>query len=106
MSGRCIASASSGWGEAATRPAWRLLGVPGEMPKIRWAFEAGLPDPATFPLDDLERLTDDVLRDDAADALQYGGPGATASAGATRACATGSPSARCSSRGARSTVAR
>ena len=43
--------------------------------KIRWAFEAGLPDPATFPLDDLERLTTDVLRDDAADALQYGSPG-------------------------------
>jgi 2-aminoadipate transaminase len=43
--------------------------------KIRWAFEAGLPDPATFPLDDLERLTSDVLRDDAADALQYGSPG-------------------------------
>src|SRR5262245_52531088 len=49
-----------------------------EMPanlKIRWAFEAGLPDPATFPLDDLERLTTDVLHDDAADALQYGSPG-------------------------------
>jgi 2-aminoadipate transaminase len=43
--------------------------------KIRWAFEAGLPDPATFPLADLERLTADVLRDDAADALQYGSPG-------------------------------
>jgi 2-aminoadipate transaminase len=43
--------------------------------QIRWAFEAGLPDPATFPLDDLERLTTDVLRDDAADALQYGSPG-------------------------------
>ena len=49
-----------------------------EMPadlKIRWAFEAGLPDPATFPIEDLERLTTDVLRDDAADALQYGSPG-------------------------------
>ena len=43
--------------------------------KIRWAFEAGLPDPATFPLDDLERLTSAVLRDDAANALQYGSPG-------------------------------
>jgi 2-aminoadipate transaminase len=43
--------------------------------QIRWAFEAGLPDPATFPLDDLERLTADVLHDDAADALQYGSPG-------------------------------
>jgi len=43
--------------------------------KIRWAFEAGLPDPATFPLDDLERLSADVLRDDAANALQYGSPG-------------------------------
>jgi 2-aminoadipate transaminase len=46
--------------------------------KIRWAFEAGLPDPATFPLEDLERLTADVLRDDAADALQYGSPGSNA----------------------------
>jgi 2-aminoadipate transaminase len=43
--------------------------------EIRWAFEAGLPDPATFPLDDLERLSADVLRDDAANALQYGSPG-------------------------------
>ena len=43
--------------------------------QIRWAFEAGLPDPATFPLDDLERLSADVLRDDAANALQYGSPG-------------------------------
>ena len=43
--------------------------------KIRWAFEAGLPDPATFPLADLERLTTAVLEDDAADALQYGSPG-------------------------------
>jgi 2-aminoadipate transaminase len=43
--------------------------------KIRWAFEAGLPDPATFPVEDLERLTADVLRDDAAEALQYGSPG-------------------------------
>ena len=42
---------------------------------IRWAFEAGLPDPATFPLADLERLTTSVLEEDAADALQYGSPG-------------------------------
>ncbi|HXY91419.1 MAG TPA: hypothetical protein VEP49_03010, partial [Acidimicrobiia bacterium] len=46
--------------------------------KIRWAFEAGLPDPATFPLADLERLTVGVLHDDAADALQYGSPGSNA----------------------------
>jgi 2-aminoadipate transaminase len=46
---------------------------PGEMPKVRWVFEAGLPDPATFPIDDLSALTDDVLRHDAADGLQYGG---------------------------------
>jgi len=39
---------------------------------IRWAFEAGLPDPATFPVDDLSRLTSAVLADDAANALQYG----------------------------------
>lgn len=43
--------------------------------RIRWAFEAGLPDPATFPVEDLERLCAAVLRDDAADALQYGSPG-------------------------------
>ena len=43
--------------------------------KIRWAFEAGLPDPATFPLEDIERLTADVLHDEASDALQYGSPG-------------------------------
>ena len=46
---------------------------PGEMPKVRWVFEAGLPDPGTFPIDDLSALTDDVLRHDAADGLQYGG---------------------------------
>jgi 2-aminoadipate transaminase len=48
--------------------------IPADI-RIRWAFEAGLPDPATFPVGDLERLTAAVLRDDAADALQYGSPG-------------------------------
>lgn len=42
--------------------------------EIKWAFEAGLPDPATFPIDDLTRLTERVLRTDAEDALQYGTP--------------------------------
>ncbi|HEY7105736.1 MAG TPA: PLP-dependent aminotransferase family protein [Acidimicrobiia bacterium] len=48
--------------------------IPADI-EIRWAFEAGLPDPATFPVDDLARLTAEVLRDDAADGLQYGSPG-------------------------------
>jgi 2-aminoadipate transaminase len=39
---------------------------------VNWAFEAGLPDPATFPLDDLERITARVLREDADQGLQYG----------------------------------
>ena len=41
--------------------------------QVRWAFEAGLPDPDTFPIDDLVRISQHVLRSDAADALQYGG---------------------------------
>ncbi len=40
---------------------------------VTWAFEAGLPDPATFPIDDLVRISEHVLRTDAADGLQYGG---------------------------------
>ena len=41
--------------------------------EVKWAFEAGLPDPRSFPLDDLARISERVLREDAADALQYGG---------------------------------
>src|SRR5579884_823678 len=41
--------------------------------KVTWAFEAGLPDPATFPVDDLLRISESVLRTDSAAALQYGG---------------------------------
>ncbi|MCZ6785122.1 MAG: PLP-dependent aminotransferase family protein [Proteobacteria bacterium] len=41
--------------------------------QIKWAFEAGLPDPRTFPIDDLVRISERVLREDADDALQYGG---------------------------------
>ena len=41
--------------------------------QIKWAFEAGLPDPRSFPIDDLVRISERVLREDAADALQYGG---------------------------------
>ena len=40
--------------------------------EVTWAFEAGLPDPVTFPLDDLERITARVLREDAEEGLQYG----------------------------------
>jgi 2-aminoadipate transaminase len=40
--------------------------------KVRWVFEAGLPDPSTFPLDDLARIAVRVLRDDFEEGLQYG----------------------------------
>jgi 2-aminoadipate transaminase len=39
---------------------------------IRYLFEAGLPDPATFPIDDLVRLSEKVLREEFVEALQYG----------------------------------
>lgn len=41
-------------------------------PGASWLFEAGLPDPVTFPVDDLVRISSEVLRDDFAAALQYG----------------------------------
>ena len=34
---------------------------------IRWSFDAGLPDPSTFPIDDLVRLSESTLRADRAD---------------------------------------
>ena len=39
---------------------------------VRYLFEAGLPDPDLFPIDDLVRLSEKVLRQEFADALQYG----------------------------------
>ncbi len=39
---------------------------------VRWLFEAGLPDPATFPVADLQRLSAAVLADEPDLALQYG----------------------------------
>ncbi|MEO8696301.1 MAG: PLP-dependent aminotransferase family protein [Acidimicrobiales bacterium] len=39
---------------------------------VRYLFEAGLPDPELFPIDDLVRLSEKVLREEFADALQYG----------------------------------
>jgi 2-aminoadipate transaminase len=39
---------------------------------VRFLFEAGLPDPDLFPIDDLVRLSERVLREESADALQYG----------------------------------
>ncbi len=42
-----------------------------EIP-VKWHFESGLPDPATFPIDDLARLCERVLREDAEEGLQYG----------------------------------
>lgn len=43
----------------------------GEKP-IGWQFDAGLPDPDLFPIDDLARISGRVLREDAFDGLQYG----------------------------------
>jgi 2-aminoadipate transaminase len=43
-----------------------------EIP-VKWHFESGLPDPATFPIDDLVRISERVLREDATEGLQYGG---------------------------------
>ena len=48
-------------------------GSGGGIPRIAWSFDSGLPDPATFPIDDLCRITEDVLRTDAEHGLQYGG---------------------------------
>ncbi|MEO5838035.1 MAG: PLP-dependent aminotransferase family protein [Acidimicrobiales bacterium] len=39
---------------------------------VRYLFEAGLPDPELFPIDDLVRLSERVLREEFAEALQYG----------------------------------
>jgi 2-aminoadipate transaminase len=41
-------------------------------PEIRFDFDAGLPDPSTYPVDDLVRIADRVLRADPAAALHYG----------------------------------
>src|SRR5215203_7017763 len=30
----------------------------GGMPRISWSFDSGLPDPSTFPIDDLCRITE------------------------------------------------
>ena len=43
----------------------------GDLPPI--AFTAGIPDPATLPIDDLATASDTVLRRDGAMALEYGG---------------------------------
>jgi len=56
---------------AARRGRSGYLDLP-EVP-VTWAFEAGLPDPATFPIDALARISEQVLRDDSALGLQYGG---------------------------------
>jgi 2-aminoadipate transaminase len=37
-----------------------------------WSFESGLPDPTTYPVDDLLRISEAVLRHDNVDALGYG----------------------------------
>ena len=56
--------------DAAARGRARYWGI--EAQTSRWAFEAGLPDPDTFPIDDLVRISEHVLRTDAEHALQYG----------------------------------
>jgi 2-aminoadipate transaminase len=49
------------------------LGYPGQPENpIRWSFDSGLPDPTTFPVDDLARLAESALRRDQSGALQYG----------------------------------
>jgi 2-aminoadipate transaminase len=48
-------------------------GAGGGMPRITWSFDSGLPDPSTFPIDDLCRIIEEVLRTDASQGLQYGG---------------------------------
>jgi 2-aminoadipate transaminase len=63
---RALASKRAGLG---TTGYWEYP-EPESMP---WAFEAGLPDPASFPIDDLARIAERVLRTDADDGLQYGG---------------------------------
>jgi 2-aminoadipate transaminase len=62
-------------GKLASVPARKGFRGYWNMPevKVTWAFEAGLPDPATFPVDDLLRISESVLRTDSAAALQYGG---------------------------------
>src|SRR3954468_24070806 len=40
---------------------------------ITWSFDAGLPDPSTFPMDDLTRIATATLRDEPDHVLQYGG---------------------------------
>jgi len=57
--------------QAAGGSSFYFPGKPGgEMPIV---FEAGLPDPVTFPIDDLARLTAAVLARDANE-MQYGTP--------------------------------
>jgi 2-aminoadipate transaminase len=59
----------------AVRTSWRrdvLRADPSAAASLSWVFEAGLPDPATYPAADLSRIAADVLREDSGDALSYG----------------------------------
>jgi len=56
--------------QAAQRGTSHYLDLPATP--MKWVFEAGLPDPATFPIDDFARIAERVLREDADDGLQYG----------------------------------
>ena len=66
---------------------------------VRYLFEAGLPDPELFPIDDLVRLSEKVLREEFAEACNTAGPATMASRPATSGCATCSPSGRGSATG-------
>lgn len=58
--------------EMATRGAIPNLVFDPPAAPIQWHFGAGLPDPAFFPIDDLARIAEQVLRQDAVEGLQYG----------------------------------
>src|SRR4051812_24513731 len=74
--GRAMSDQSSDLKSFYSSAAQRGMSGYWEFPEmnITWAFEAGLPDPATFPIDDLLRLHEKTVRAEPADALQYGSP--------------------------------
>ncbi len=54
---------------ATLQPAFNMAGAPGVI-----SFSYGLPDEPSFPAADLAQAAADVMRDQSAQALQYGGP--------------------------------
>ena len=79
--GALVKELQSGISARGTSGYWEMPRVQGRgggdggggMPRIAWSFDSGLPDPTTFPIDDLCRITEHVLRTDAEQGLQYGG---------------------------------